>query len=390
MITYYGYVLSPNQIETGEGFLICKNVPLARIGDMDYFASELKLDGDPERQVIVHRYPEDVFDPAAIASFEGKPLTDGHPPEDVTPETFGAYAKGHAQNIRREGDLLVGDLYVNDAQLISDITNKVKYEISCGYCCRYEPDGDGYKQIQIRGNHIAVVPKGRAGSMISIKDEKPKKERSIKMSDFGKSVLKMFSAAVKDADPTEVEQMTDVAAAALSSDACNSSTGGVQDEVVYKEQKGVDLGSKMDELLMLMRELVKKNDIDKKLMGEDALDAVIAGEKDPMEKEASKTIPADEMNDACSTMTNRDTGIEVLKAIRPFISKIDEAERTKAVDAMLTAYRGAGTNQMNNILNATKDAAKNQQLKKPSFEQVCDEQKKIYDKFNPHKKGADK
>ena len=30
MLAYYGYTISPNQLETVEGFLICRNVPIAR------------------------------------------------------------------------------------------------------------------------------------------------------------------------------------------------------------------------------------------------------------------------------------------------------------------------------------------------------------------------
>ena len=53
------------------------------------------LDGDPERMIKVNRYETDVFEPAALASFEGKPVTDGHPPEEVEPANFASYAKGH-------------------------------------------------------------------------------------------------------------------------------------------------------------------------------------------------------------------------------------------------------------------------------------------------------
>ena len=81
MIQYYGYTISPNQIETGEGFLICRNVPVARIGDQEYLGSEIGLDGaDAGKVITVHRRPEEVFAPEALASFEGKPVTDDHPP----------------------------------------------------------------------------------------------------------------------------------------------------------------------------------------------------------------------------------------------------------------------------------------------------------------------
>ena len=90
MIYYYGTEISPNQIETGEGFLICKNVPIARTGIQTYRAADINLDGDQDRTVDVKRYEEDVFDKAAIASFEGKPVTDGHPPENLSPANYAA------------------------------------------------------------------------------------------------------------------------------------------------------------------------------------------------------------------------------------------------------------------------------------------------------------
>ena len=101
MISYYGYTLSPNQIETGEGFLICRNVPIARTGDQDYLESEIVEGGDPQKVVKVHRPEAEVFSAAALASFEGKPFTNDHPPVLLDPENALSYEKGHAQNVRR-------------------------------------------------------------------------------------------------------------------------------------------------------------------------------------------------------------------------------------------------------------------------------------------------
>ena len=92
MIFYYGTQISPHMDKTPEGYLICRDVPIARTGSQEYLAQELQLDGDPERVVTVNRHPEDVFEPAALASFEGKDITQGHPPEDVGPENFASYS----------------------------------------------------------------------------------------------------------------------------------------------------------------------------------------------------------------------------------------------------------------------------------------------------------
>lgn len=170
MIAYYGSKISEHMTKTPEGFLICHDVPIARIGQQEYLAGELGLDGDPGRPVAVQRCPEDVFDPAAVASFEGKDVTQNHPPESLTPENHALYAKGHAENVHREGDYLVADLHLKDPGLISDVENGVTREVSCGYRCCYTPDGAGYRQTNIRGNHVAIVPRGRAGHLVAIQD----------------------------------------------------------------------------------------------------------------------------------------------------------------------------------------------------------------------------
>ena len=125
MQAYYGYTLSPNQIETNDGFLICRNVPIARTGVQDYAGSEIGLDS--AEIVHVDRPADEVFSDAALASFEGKPVTDEHPPQLLSPETATLYEKGHAQNIRRgtgEWDgYVIADRHIHDRDLIDKIQN---------------------------------------------------------------------------------------------------------------------------------------------------------------------------------------------------------------------------------------------------------------------------
>ena len=390
MIYYYGTEISPNQIETAEGFLICKNVPIARTGMQEYTARDLMLDGDPERMIKVNRYETDVFEPAALASFAGKPVTDGHPPEEVEPANFASYAKGHIQRVRREGDFMVADLYINDPILINDVRNGIKREVSCGYICEYTADGDGYKQSKIRGNHVAVVPRGRAGHEVAIKDESPVKGGDI-MGKLTKELLKVFGAATKDASSEEIEKMAATTAAVL--DAAPAETApeaeptanDAQDVMVERAPKGDDLGTKMDELLSLMHELVKKNDreekMDRKLTDESDLDEMIeklsGGEQ--IEKEDAVTIPAEEMEDACRNMD----AVEILRRVRPAVAAIkDKNDRARVTDALISSIRG---NDVEAILSATKDAAmKNANSYNP--QKAVEEQQKLYNSRNPHKK----
>ena len=53
MIAYYGSTISKHMTQTPESFLICRDVPIARIGTQDYLARELGLDGEPDRPVTV-------------------------------------------------------------------------------------------------------------------------------------------------------------------------------------------------------------------------------------------------------------------------------------------------------------------------------------------------
>ena len=395
MIYYYGNEISPNQIETVEGFLICKNVPIARTGTQEYFARDLMLDGDPERMVKVNRYEQDVFEPAALASFEGKTVTDGHPPEEVEPSNFASYAKGHVQRVRREGDYMVADLYINDPVLINDVRNGTKREVSCGYICEYVPDGQGYKQTKIRGNHVAVVPRGRAGHEVAIKDESPEIEdkggKEI-MGKFTKELLKVFGAAVKDVAPEEMDKMAETTAAVLEAEPVEKAqdaepTEQAKDVMVERAPKGDDLGSKLDEVILMLRELSKKNDreekMEKKLSDESDLDEMIeklsGGEQ--IEKEDAVTIPAEEMEDTCGTAD----ALAILKRVRPAVAAIkDKNDRARVTDAILSSIR-ENDSQVTAILSAARDSAM-KNAENGNIEKNITEQQKMYDSLNPHKK----
>lgn len=393
MLAYYGTEISPNKTETQEGYLICRNVPIARIGKQEYLARELMLDGDPERVVEIERYPEDVFEKATLASFEGKPVTDGHPFEDVESTNYMAYQKGHVQNVRREGDYIVADLYINDAALASDIQNGVKREVSCGYSCEYESTGAGYRQTHIRGNHVAVVPRGRAGREVAIKDAavKAEKGRNI-MKNFGKTVLTAFGLAAKDASPEELDEMVKTTAAALEAEpaekapeAAPAADGGAKDVMEERAPKGDDLGTKLDRILEMLGSLMKKDEKEEKaLSDESALDELIgklSGEKG----EKAVTIPAEE-KDACISESARDAAVLLLKKVRPAVAAIeDKNDRARVTDALISAIRGKG--MMSDIAKAAQDSAKanaNQSVK-TTYEQACAEAQDAYAARNPHK-----
>lgn len=393
-IAYYGARISPHMTRTPEGYLICHDVPINRIGDQEYTARDLALDGDPDRLVIVHRYPEDVFSDAAIASFEGKDITRGHPPENLTPENQSAYSMGHVQNVRRVGDNTVADLYIKDPTLASDVENGVIREVSCGYLCDYVQDGDGYKQQRIRGNHVAVVPRGRAGHDVAIKDSAPEAEKGRNtMSKFTHAILTAFGMAAKDATDEELNTLVTTAATALDAEPVAPEKDAApeaepaEDEMVEKAPKGDDLGSKLDRILEMLEAKSRGGRGEKPLHDEDDLDEMIeklAGKRD--DPEAAVTVPAEEMEDACMSPAAKDAAIQLLKKVRPAVAAIqDKNERARVVDALLSTVKGP--NMVGDIMKAAQDSARknSEESRRTNYEKMCMDSENAYAARNPHK-----
>lgn len=168
--------LSANQEITPEGFLLCKNVPIARTGDQLYTADEVGLDARGDGLVKIVRDADEVFHERTISSFEGKPVTIDHPNgTDVNPSNWRDLTVGIVQNVRRgsgiEDDLLLADLLITDQRGIDSVKNGLK-EVSCGYDADYQQIELGLgKQANIMGNHVALVERGRAGARCSIRDK---------------------------------------------------------------------------------------------------------------------------------------------------------------------------------------------------------------------------
>ncbi|MCI9535521.1 MAG: DUF2213 domain-containing protein [Lachnospiraceae bacterium] len=404
VLAYYGYTISPNQIETGEGFLICRNVPIARTGDMEYGASELGLSGG--NSITVHRAPEEVFSPAAIASFEGKPVTNDHPPELLNPDSVSMYEEGHAQTVRQgrgewEG-YLIADLHIHSRSLIRAVQGG-KREISCGYECEYVENGDGtYSQKNIRGNHIAVVNRGRAGRKAAILDSDIKKHKAQRperknMKKTG-VLLKLFGMSVKDKSPEEIEQMAMDTADALDTTTMpgvgetfgagkpNSEGYGEKKEegerAAVKDAAFFDaLNEKVDKLLTLLDKEPEEKEETKK----DPMDAAIEeleGETEDKKKEASVVPAGDEQT---TRAMDKAMAAEILKRVRPSVAAIkDEKERKAVADALIASVTGGWENDVEKIIHA---AQKNANRAVDSGHQTdLDAVQKAYDNLNPHRK----
>lgn len=143
--------------KTDEGFIRDKPI-VGRTGILEY----RNPDGSTRRE---YRPPEEAFNADSLNSLQGKPITMGHQ---------GMVTSDNSNIIQPIGTVLSPGRQDNN-NIVADVViyqlPTEARELSCGYNLDLEetpgvtPDGQPYDAIQrhIRYNHVAVVPKGRAG-----------------------------------------------------------------------------------------------------------------------------------------------------------------------------------------------------------------------------------
>ncbi len=166
---------------THDGYLTaCPRV--ARTGVQLYYGSELGRTGlDAKKVFKVFRPEEEVFSTDSMQSFAYKPVTDDHPPEQVTVSNWDKYARGSMSgDVARDGQFIRVPMAMMDGGLVEKY-KKGKNELSVGYDCEIVW-GEGSavidgktvtydaRQKNIRVNHLAVVDDARGGSALKIGD----------------------------------------------------------------------------------------------------------------------------------------------------------------------------------------------------------------------------
>jgi len=373
-----------------EGYLICVNVPIARSGTQQYLQDEIGQSGD--KAVTVYRPEEEVFSPATIASFEGMPVTNDHPDDEegVNANNAQYLAKGHCQNVRRgtgkDKDLLIADLVIIDPQTIEDVMNG-KREISCGYNYELHEEDGRMVQRQIRGNHIAIVDKGRAGKRVCIKDSAPNIERSTRnmaKKSYNRILAKMLAKFAADAEPEELEEAVDAIeeitteepAPPVEEPAVEEVSTDAGDEVIQMILARLDAleqkcgatdeePEEMDPLARLEQDLDEIEAQQAPAAVEESEEEIIAPDEEPEEAESHFVDPEmineqdeDEeliesseeeeippMTDCggkdCGGRKATDSARIALNAIKPVIAALPPSQRKKAADAAVASIRKA-------------------------------------------------
>lgn len=164
--------------QTGEGYLVA-TAKVARTGVQKYYASELgdvaaQAGFNPSDIVRVYRHPDQVFAQDTLNSLTRVPVTIDHPRESVNADNWLQYAVGEVGDaFAKDGEWIVVNPMIKDARGIEAATTTHK-EISMGYNANIVKARDGidadFEMTDIRMNHLALVPRGRAGSQARIGD----------------------------------------------------------------------------------------------------------------------------------------------------------------------------------------------------------------------------
>lgn len=151
-------------VQTDEGYLMDTPI-VGRIGIQLYKNG----DGSLRREL---RPPEEVFNADSLATYAGKPITDGHPDEPVTSKNAKKLIVGVMKDSgKQDGDNVIAPITIYDSEMIDKVMNGGKRELSLGYKVDLDEtpgewNGEKYDAVQrnIRINHLAIVQRGRAGN----------------------------------------------------------------------------------------------------------------------------------------------------------------------------------------------------------------------------------
>lgn len=241
--------------ETREGYLVA-TARVARTGVQLYYASEL---GDVARDagfkpgdvVRVYRHADEVFAKDSLASITRLPVTVDHPAEEVTAANWQQLAVGEVGDAyATEPEWIVVNPMIKDAGA-AKAARTTHQEISMGYSAAIVPARDSleadFEQRGIRYNHLALVPKGRAGEKARIGDSwgaspvqdfQPgisPKSKGGRMPDMKTVVLGDKAVQVADTDVALIEQYkTDMARKLADAETAKKKSDEEKDEEIGK------------------------------------------------------------------------------------------------------------------------------------------------------------
>jgi hypothetical protein len=162
------------------GWYEIKRNPISRVGVYDYLGIEIGAP-DPHKIYKVRRSTNELSSKSCLDSFKMIPIVDKHDMIGPNKGSMSAEDKGiggvTGQEIIFDDGYMLANIKVYSDKMADQVNAGIN-ELSCGYSCDYvaRPGTDfgqayDYDQINIRGNHVAVVEQGRMGKSVKVLDQ---------------------------------------------------------------------------------------------------------------------------------------------------------------------------------------------------------------------------
>lgn len=170
------------------GRLRVERTPISKANICEYLGREIpdhvQLGLDPDQSYRLLRDPKELE--KAADSFNSLPVLEEHVPTSADAHPKELTVGSTMDNARFESPYLTVGMVIFDGPAIARIQSGTQRELSCGYA--YEADmtpgtheGQPYdgRMVNIRGNHVALVEKGRAGPDVLVHDSAENKENQM-------------------------------------------------------------------------------------------------------------------------------------------------------------------------------------------------------------------
>ena len=300
---------------------------------------------DPKKVYNIYRPAEELE--KAVPTFNGLPLMLEH--WDMDADTIGN-VKEHVvgslgTDASYEAPYLTNSITIIDAKAIEAVENGTFKELSAGYTCKLDMtggifDGQAYDGVmrEIKGNHVALVPEGRAGHDVKVADSLPTKGgESVGAWEKLKNLLLEFI--------TDKEVLNELMNTEEIKNEEVTTTGPVAENEMPKDETPVE------EISEEIKEAMRMAGLDPEDMSQQK--AFIAGmsankaedackDEEPAEEEAKDEEVPEKVGDSAEDMKKHFASLwEASEAVAPFIGKVNNP---MAFDSASDIYKKALVN----------------------------------------------
>lgn len=183
------------------GYLYVDKSPILRTGILEYYGSELSESGyvdgvkvDPDKIYKVFISPEELE--KAKDTFKLLPITDDHTWLGDDGEDAKDYQVGMTgEDVFIENGMLYLPLKFTGKDVVDEVESHEKEELSSSYYNRFERAEAGaeydFVARDIKGNHLALVDKGRCGSSVRVLNSRKGVEKVKSKKTCNEAILKL-------------------------------------------------------------------------------------------------------------------------------------------------------------------------------------------------------